>query len=193
MGYGYKDHVKKSCIEIRGDAECRYLLRVPLSNKNNERKVLVIMKNPSRANKDNSDRSVNNVIEFCKSDYKEVYIMNLFPCYSKDPRKVKCFIKCTSYNDRMHENQDTLIGVLNKIDDVIIAWGGGGEIGNALEYKKVTEKTCDILKNANKKMYAVRVSGDLKKKKYPWHPQVWAVKKGLEKFEWLSVGAGLLS
>lgn len=48
------------------------------------------MKNPSLADKDKSDRTVNNILKFAhENDYTKVHILNLYSLYSTDSKKLK--------------------------------------------------------------------------------------------------------
>ena len=71
----YKCYVNRNKIDFKGDIVnglFRYLLTVPLRNKG-KKKVLVIMKNPSKANKEISDLTINRVLKFCNGEgYTEV-------------------------------------------------------------------------------------------------------------------------
>lgn len=90
--YQYKDIVIKDRISIVDEEKKRYLLYIPLENEI-QRKVMVIMKNPSQANKTQSDYTVNKVISWCSQYYKEIFIANLFPLYGTDPVSLKKYTK----------------------------------------------------------------------------------------------------
>ena len=178
----YQDCVDKDNIYINRNNEYRYTLSIPLIN-GYKRSVLVIMKNPSKADGENSDHTINNVIKFCNNQYNKVYIMNLFPYYSTDPVGIKEFISSDRFAEIMRHNIILLEKLLCDVDDIIVAWGGNS-IGNKKEYQKAINKVTQIIKGSNKKVYAVRKRYCNKDRKYPWHAQVWAVNHDLEKYEW---------
>ena len=181
--YKYRDYIDTSNITINRSDLFRYFLSVPYRNTNNRKSVLVIMKNPSKADDKVSDHSINNVLKFCKNEYCKVHIMNLFPYYSTDPKGVRKFINSVNFNEIIQKNMSVLTCLLEGVDDVIVAWGGNS-IENKCEYDKATESVLDAIKRSNKKAYAVRIKSSSVNRKYPWHAQVWAVNHQLEKYEW---------
>ena len=54
----------------------RFVLEIETKSEN-DKSILVVMKNPSQANKYQSDKTVNNVIENLHTDYRHIYIVNL--------------------------------------------------------------------------------------------------------------------
>ena len=183
--YRYKGYVDNANIAIdpsKKNGFYRYLLSIPLKN-SGCKSVLVILKNPSKADKEQSDHTINNVLKFCRKDYKKVYIVNLFPCYSTNPKGVKKFISSAHFAPQMKNNINTLKAVLAEVDEVIFAWGRNS-IGNKKEYDKAIKNVLDEIRCSNKKTFAVRKKGKLLKRTYPWHAQVWAVNSDLETYEW---------
>lgn len=180
----YKEYVDKQNISIEGDKIYRYLLQIPFILKNKNKTALVILKNPSKADKTVSDHTINNVLKYCKDHYDKVYIMNLFPCYFTNANYVNKFINSNEFDDRMQENIKVLDNTLNLVDDVIVAWGGDS-IGNKKIYDKSINEVLQHIELANKSPLDIRLKENPVKRKYPWHAQVWAVNKGLKAFKWL--------
>ncbi|MGL5258210.1 MAG: DUF1643 domain-containing protein [Proteocatella sp.] len=178
----YRDYVVKQNISINRDCDFRYSLSVPLRN-SHDRSVLVIMKNPSKADNKISDHTINNVIKFCNNSYNTVHIMNLFPYYATNPEEIKKFISSDNFSEIMEQNISVLSSLLGNVDDIIVAWGGNS-IKNKYEYHKAISSVIGEIKRINRKVYAVRKKKCTKNRKYPWHAQVWAVNHDLEKYEW---------
>jgi len=181
--YKYKKYVDIKKIQMNGVGKFRYLLHIPFKNSISNNKVLVIMKNPSKATNYESDKTINNVLKFCNTRYSEVYIMNLFPYYSTNPSGIKTFIAMKKFVQIMKKNDGVLNETINRVDSVIVAWGGNS-IGNKEHYDKAIKRVEDIIESSKKIRHAVRVQGKSIERKYPWHPQVWAVNNKLEIYEW---------
>lgn len=176
-----EDYVYKDRITFIGDIQKneRNLLTIPLRNEGNK-KILVIMKNPSKANKEISDRTINNVIKFCfNNGYCKVNIMNLFSYYSTDPNGITKLIDQGKYVDAVgKQNDQILINTSIHIDDVIVAWGGNS-INRERYYKKRISEVLEIIKNKN--IYYVESIS--KNGLYPKHAQVWSVNQDIEMYE----------
>lgn len=180
----YKDYVDVKNILIDDiPGKYRFSLSIPFRSQSNKRRALVILKNPSEADKDKSDHTINNVLKFCKKRYGHVYIMNLFPNYSTDPKGVKVFISSDEFRTSMEKNICVLNTMIPKADDIIIAWGGNS-IGNKTEYDKAIKAVLNAIGEEKRIPLAVKIKSSLLKRKYPWHAQVWAVNHDLETYEW---------
>ncbi|CAD5898181.1 DUF1643 domain-containing protein [Carnobacterium maltaromaticum] len=105
MEHKYTNYVKKDkidiCIKKMKGFEFRTYLKIPLINKS-EKKMIIIMMNPSKANKDDSDITVNKVLEYANKNelYNEVIILNVISLYESSSNKIKKvrndFIQCHS-------------------------------------------------------------------------------------------------
>lgn len=179
----YKRYVNKSKIDFKGDivnGVYRYLLTVSLRNKGNKR-VLVIMKNPSRANKEVSDLTVNRVLKFCyREGYSEVNIMNLYSYYSPNPNKIAELYTNGQVNIAIGKENDTIMkNLLPEVQEIIVAWGGD-TFGYTDEYKSRIEQVINIIKG--RKLYYVQENNG--RGWYPRHAQVWHVNRGIKKCPW---------
>lgn len=176
-----ENRVYKNKITFIGDIEKneRYLLTIPLKNTGNKT-VLVIMKNPSKANSEISDRTINNVLKFCsRKGYREVNIMNLFSYYSTDPLGITNLIYEGKYAKAVGEENNKILEItLKNIDEVIVAWGGNS-INRANHYNKRIKDVLNIIKNKNL-FYVENISKD---GLYPKHPQVWSVNHEIEMYK----------
>lgn len=182
MAFLYKDYVKKEEIQIQVDSSknLRYLLEVPLIN-NSNKSVLVIMKNPSLADQYESDRTINNVLKFCHSNqYSKVYIMNLYSYYSTDSNGIANLIKNGQETLAVgRENDRILQQTTEKVNDVIVAWGGN-TFGCTDKYKQRIKQVTRII-DGKTPHYVEDIS---KCRWYPKHAQVWSVNQDIEMYSW---------
>jgi hypothetical protein len=180
--YEYKDYVDIDNIQIDEETGYRYSLFVPFKKpKKGSGSVLVIMRNPSEADKTKSDKTINNVLSFCHGRYSGVYIANLYPYYETDSTKLKDFINSGVYDLKMKRNADALETLYKKTNDVIIAWGTnntGAKYNNS--YENIIKVLLDKFQEANKNIYAMRFVSS----KNPWHPRNWEESFDLELYEW---------
>jgi hypothetical protein len=180
--YEYKNLVKKTDIKIIEDDENnkRYLLEIPLHNQG-IKSVLVILKNPSKANKYVSDLTVDRILTFCHNEgYSKVYVMNLFSYYSTEPNRITQLIDDGRFTDAIGDkNNQILKEVLDIVDEVIVAWGGNS-IHRKHYYMKRINDVINII-NGKKIFYVQSISKD---GYYPRHAQVWSVKKAIKKYRW---------
>lgn len=179
----YKDYVVKEDIDCKCDLEnnLRYLLEVPLVH-NTDKSVLVIMKNPSKADRNESDLTINRVLKFCNSkQYSKVYIMNLYAYYSTDPAVIANLIEGDRELEAIgEENDSTLEEICDEVDEVIVAWGSN-TFGCTSMYKERIRHVTQLI--AGKDLYYVE-----RKSKcgwYPKHAQFWSVNSGIEKYSWM--------
>ncbi|KAF1084933.1 hypothetical protein SPSYN_01069 [Sporotomaculum syntrophicum] len=179
--YHYKSFVRKKDIVFKGDIEnnYRYLLRIPLQNEG--KKVLVIMKNPSKANKEFSDLTIDRVLTFCNSEgYSEVNIINLYSYYSTDSGKIRGMIEDGQEHIAIGtENNEIIKSLVNEVDEVIVAWGSN-TFGLTRQYKSRIKQVINIIKGKNL-FYVQNCAG---KGWYPRHAQVWSVNSGIKKYVW---------
>ena len=135
----YKDYIDVNQIntneEIGKDFNYRYSLIIGYRHPLNTKNVLVIMRNPNVANSIESDRTVNNVLHYCKDMYKKVYLANLYPCRSAETKEINQFVKSLEFRNKMQLNVKEIKKLLSQVDDVIVAWGSNN---------KLNEKTKNI-------------------------------------------------
>lgn len=88
--------IKEEKISIidGNEISVRYKLEIPLNNWENENELLVIMMNPSKANKEESDRTVNKVVQYASQNrYRKLIIMNSLPFYETKSEKLNAVIR----------------------------------------------------------------------------------------------------
>lgn len=166
--------------DLRTD-EKRYWLKLKISDTENEN-IIVILKNPSRATKDISDKTIftlTNYIYKNRNNYdvlKDVgyiTILNLIPyfeTYSDNfaKNKVKVFDE---------ENMKLLKEFTANTKNIITAWGNAPS-GLFADYEKIKLTVYEILKSNKNNIYFVdkhSIDGN------PKHAQVWSYQDKLIK------------
>ncbi len=161
----------------------RFWLELTL-NKECTENIIVIMKNPSRATLEVSDKTVFNVCNYIfknKNDSEElknvgkIIILNLIPfyeTYSKELIAVKEGIIDP-------ENFEVIKNYTSKDSRVIIAWGNHPS-KLFKEYETLKQEVFQILKNNNNEVYYV---DKLSTAGNPKHAQIWGYKNKLFKFK----------
>jgi hypothetical protein len=123
------------------DRVCRYTL---LRKWNDDPPCVFILLNPSKANEFENDNTIARCVQHAKRYIKNkdgqpikfggVRIVNIFPCISTDPSKIKDLISScdTSKNDIAIDESCTGAGL------VICAWGCHGKEQGETVYKRLT-------------------------------------------------------
>lgn len=123
MAYRYKDYVHFKKIESDKEENCRFLIAYDLDGGCKRKKALVVMENPSKADQNISDQTVNHVLEYMHEfRYSEVYIMNLIPKYGTDSGSMDDDL--SGREDLLKKNDDLICAVSRKVSKVFAAWGG---------------------------------------------------------------------
>ncbi len=175
--YKYPDFVKK--VELEKADDKRFWLKL-LINESKSESIIVILKNPSRANKEVSDKTVYNVSNYIFRNQERydvlknvgsIIILNLMPHYQTYSNKLEALkndVVCA-------ENLATIKRITSENSKVIIAWGNHPSgLFNEYEALKVqVMKT--LLENSNKVFYVDKfsIAGN------PKHGQVWGCENKL--------------
>ena len=105
------------------------------------------MMNPSKANQNCSDQTVNKVLNFFKDNSKipisKVIILNLFPYYENDSKKLVNRIKSINSNE-LQENIDVFTKHISESDFIVLAWGNVPK-GFVQKYIMRMSKTMNII------------------------------------------------
>lgn len=146
--------------------------------------LLVILKNPSRATKDISDKTVFNVTNYVfnnRDKYKafkeigEIVILNLIPYYETYSE----LLAKSNINIIDPQNLKTIDELSSKNSKVLIAWGDHPK-GLLKEYEEIKSKIFEILKtNKNNIFYVDKLS----KKGNPKHGQIWGYDNNLIEYK----------
>lgn len=166
---------KKADIDIVNNK--RYWLELTI-NENFIEKIIVILKNPSRATLEESDKTVNTVVQYVNKNrekYSElnkigkIVILNLMPFYEPYSNKLQGI---KSVFDE--KNMDILNKFCSKNKKVIIAWGNHPS-GLFHEYQEIKAKVLEILVKNKNEVFFVRKENNsiLLFNKNPLHGQVW--------------------
>jgi len=178
--YRHPDFVTK--VDAKKTDTKRYWLTLEI-DKTKKEKIIVILKNPSRATKDISDKTVFNVTNYVYKNRNTnkllknigtIVILNLIPNYETYSEKLQHLEN--SILDK--KNLETINEFSSKNTKVIIAWGNPPK-GLVQEYNEIRDSTLSILKkNKNKVFYIHKLSvlGN------PKHGQIWAYKNEMKKF-----------
>ena len=154
----------------------RFLLEIKLKNKENENSVAVIMMNPSEADEEKSDRTINKVVKYVFNNdktkgYGRILIMNLFVAYKTKPEGVNKLIAKSDFDyvvgnkDSIISNNEYILNATKESELTIIAWGKG----SITRYRERSNAVLKLL--PYDKLHCVK---SLTKEGYPRHPRNWS-------------------
>lgn len=163
----------------------RFLIEYDLEDGEENKTALFIMKNPSKADKKKSDRTVNMILETAHYlKYSKVYVMNLFPEYSSRPCNINIRYIRTADAKYILDLHDKLIeSISDKVTCIFVAWGSNNG------YKKYIkdfydERITSVKKELQKVIKNVRIRCQhYNKDNEPTHPAArqseykWVIKK----------------
>ncbi|MES2804061.1 MAG: DUF1643 domain-containing protein [Bacteroidota bacterium] len=161
----------------------RFWLELTL-NKECTENIIVIMKNPSRATLEVSDKTVFNVCNYIfknKNGSEElknvgkIIILNLIPLYETYSKEL------VALKDKIidFENLDVIKSYAAKDSRVIIAWGNSPDKLDK-EFEILKQEVLQILKNNKNQVYYV---DKLSAAGNPKHAQIWGYENELKKIE----------
>jgi len=171
MAYTYPEFA--NVTRIHQEAGRRYSMEIEL-NPGGSKTFIVIQKNPSRANAEVSDHTINRVLNYLYRNQgkyasleglQKVVFLNLIPWYE-------------TYSDRLAEKQTelsdpknlhTIEASLSSGNPCIIAWGNPPK-GLGKPYAALAEKVLGLLERYGNSVYHV---GGLTHLGYPRHGQIW--------------------
>ena len=141
------------CLAIH-KLRIRFLLTIKTKNSNNK-SILVIMKNPSKAHESQSDKTVNNVINNLSNKYGVIYIANLFPYYSTKANGLLSYFD-DNYNQTIQLINEMIIQKYSLLaDDILIGWGTNTIGMKQKDYDQVVASIMNILCISKKPVYYV--------------------------------------
>ncbi|MFL8710898.1 DUF1643 domain-containing protein [Clostridioides sp. GD02377] len=162
-----KEFVRDKITVIIKENE-RFLLQIPYNkNKIYNKKVTIIMKNPSYANANRSDKTTNKVISYIYDKFKDVgvlSIVNLFTIITPKSDELKNFIE---YNNSVSwkRNKEIIKNECSNSNYIIFAWGD--EV--VPEHRDRENEVLKIVKELKKQPYCINT---LTKKGFPRHPLI---------------------
>jgi len=169
--YHYPNFVSEVTLD-KTDTK-RYWLNLNIDDTKDE-SIIVILKNPSRANETISDKTVFNVTNYIYKNRDtnpllenigNVIILNLIPYYE-------------TYSDKLHTIETEIIDeenlrIIDKLtaihSKVIIAWGNAPNKLESSYNTLVSVVNSSLIRNNNQVFYVDRLS----KKSNPKHGQIW--------------------
>jgi hypothetical protein len=171
----------KKVIDIKEDKITenprRYSIEIELNRSNNseaDENIVIIMMNPSKANRELSDDTVNRIIKeihIQRKKVKIITILNLFVVFEKDSKKLKDYISEPGYeftagvNDGdLYNNNDIIEQSCKNANEIIIAWGDGEQKW----YRRRENEVLSLLKRTD---VNILCCNSLSKLGYPRHPQ----------------------
>ena len=112
----YPDYVKR--IQITGKDNYRNLLRIKFEDENGEREneFMAVCMNPSKANLEHSDDTVNKLIKNAyKQKYASIAILNTYSIYETDSKKLPSNKNLNSDPDKKKEFERNIEFVVDEI------------------------------------------------------------------------------
>jgi len=161
----------------------RYWLELTLNKKSKEN-LVVIMKNPSRATLEVSDKTVFNVCNYVFKNINDrnelknigkIIILNLIPFFETYSKEL------ITFKEKIidEENLEFIKTYTSKNRKVIIAWGNH-PTGLSKEYEILKRDVFEILRNNKNEIFYV---DKLSKSGNPKHAQVWGYKNELINYD----------
>jgi hypothetical protein len=178
--YKYPDFVQKVELEITDDK--RFWLKLTF-DKSKKESIVVILKNPSRANKEISDKTVYNVSNYIYRNQDRydvlkgvgsVIVLNLIPnyqTYSNQLKELNNGVICA-------ENLSAIDIITKQNSKVIIAWGNH-PAGLSKEYETLKKQVMNTLSENNNEVFYV---DKLSAVGNPKHGQVWGYENDLKSY-----------
>ena len=92
-----------------------------------DKDLMIVLMNPSKATSENSDNTINRILNYAKAKYRRVYLYNTLPVYETISSKVKSVIDTNNNKDVLKVNTVAIINRLKKMDfnisNLILATG----------------------------------------------------------------------
>lgn len=166
----------------------RYRLDIELKNGDNKKAIQLIMMNPSEANEEISDNTINRVIKYVSTNNSEgilqdigkIIFTNLYVVYETYSDNVDNYISEYGLDfvkgieaDGKYNNNMIIKEATNESEIIIIAWGKGDILG----YDNRIQEVFSLIKN--KEIYHVK---DFTEDGYPRHPRNWSYSWTLNKY-----------
>lgn len=169
----------RACFSPCG--EYRYLLVIPYRVESRRNEVVsVILKNPSSADENLSDRSVRRAEEYVYRHFRrcsELRILNLFAYRATDPGYLQTRINQAGCINAVGPSNDRfLIPSFCSSTHIIVAWGRSGKISKICYDSRIAQVK-HLLRPFGGKLWQV---GTLC---YPKHAQVWSYEDKLNRYQ----------
>ncbi|WP_408894395.1 DUF1643 domain-containing protein [Paenibacillus taichungensis] len=182
-----KYQVDIDSIKVQPDIEdcnVRSLLQVSLNKISSSKNVTVIMMNPSKANQNYSDQTINRIIDFFYNeqtlDVKNIDVVNLFSFYNPKSITLHENIKLSEeeLNCIVQNNQKVIGSSIKNSDYVFLGWGNSPEgFYETAFYSQVLYVLTEVKRYKEKKTFVFKIDNkransqeSLTKSKNPVHP-----------------------
>lgn len=181
----YKEYVSVLRIDRGFSGKCRYLAKYALKNdfdnvRLKEKVATVILKNPSKADEEYSDQTINSVLEYMHIfHYSIVYIVNLIPVYATN--SIYADVDLWSNQEIIKKNKEHILDAIEQADKIFVGWGGNFLPTPQLLAEQIKYVKQCIVASKTKKMYCYEIN---KSNGQPRHPcrNGWKGKKPEEEF-----------
>jgi hypothetical protein len=169
-------------VFIKKTTEKRYWLHLKIDSEKKDT-IVVLLKNPSRADQNISDKTVFNVCNYIYRNREKyevlknignILILNLIPHYCTDSADLKSLQESIVDSENLKYIHD----FSKKYKNIIIAWGNAPS-GLQNKYKDLANTVMEILANNQNCLYYVDKLSALGN---PKHGQVWSYKDALRSF-----------
>lgn len=149
--------VDKKNITCSSKMQVRCVLKIPILNSiKKSKKALVVMMNPSKADKNESDLTVNKIIKFLsKNKFASVVtICNLFPFYESESTDLGSLIspnkEYKNFENQLKKNRREINKQVKDADVIILAYGDcPGGLSIKIHRKEVAELFNNLLNKNN--------------------------------------------
>ncbi|WP_062231494.1 DUF1643 domain-containing protein [Fictibacillus sp. FJAT-27399] len=176
----YPQGFKVEDIIPGNDNDKRYLLRVSNESSSAKGIATIIMMNPSKATKSCSDPTVNKVLKFFGANLdkqiREIIILNLFPYYETDSKKLAACVKRNNSNE-LGENLNEFKNCIKVSNLIVLAWGDVPKGFSAKLHNKYVKSVINIIDEVMKQnsLYVFKdnrfnIEHIVTKKHRPRHP-----------------------
>ena len=167
----YPDFVENKKILIHednhGTDSFRYSLEIPFLRDGNK-KYTVIMMNPSKADIEQSDPTIDRILRYIEKNDSNVTSVSIVNLYAER----ETYSESLKLNEQTHsENMATIKKKINSSDEVILGWGkptqGSQERLHELKYHHIA---CEVLEVCCELNYSPKIIESLIEGIYPRHP-----------------------
>lgn len=153
---------------------------ITTDTKNRTKDLSIILKNPSSADEEKADQTINRVQQYVYEHFKDVKtvtILNLFAFRATDASDVEKNLLQSNLEYVIGEfNDQNILDNINKSKYLIFAWGGRSAI-NKKSYDERINNLMNLLKQCDLSDKLIfRVNDEKGSDRYPFHACFWSNK-----------------
>lgn len=161
--------------DLSAEVMIRTKLELELKCTSTDRTAFIMM-NPSKANNDESDDTVNWIVKLiCKKNFARLlWVINLFPIYT--PNSDNLYTILQSVNNRqkiMEKNRDSINHIISNVNNIVLAWGNVPTNFSPIVHSKEVLYIYKCIRTHNKRsLYICAKNGGFNLTKFcqPRHP-----------------------